>query len=104
MGWLCLNCGKVTEPNDNLKCCPNCQSVGSPVDLAKELTIRTSWHELRILIMWAERWASNAKDKTDSENMLRVVYRIADRIQQQHLDQACGLTFGSEFAELRSEF
>ena len=100
--YLCLDCGKKTEPNDALMCCPHCQSTGIPVDTEKLITVRTSWHELRILVMWAERWASALPDKQESEKMLRIVYRIADRMQQQHLDQECGLTFASELAELRA--
>lgn len=100
--WLCLDCGKETEPDEKLMCCPHCQGTGIPVDLDKMLTVRTTWHELRILTMWAEFWASNQQDKANSEKMLRVVYRIADRIQQQHMDQEGGLTFASELADLRA--
>ena len=102
--WLCLECGKEVEPDEKLMCCPGCGSTGVPVDLKKELTVRTTWHELRILVMWAERWASSAEEKKESEKMLKVVYRIADRIQAQHLDQESGLTFASELSGLRAEF
>ena len=101
-GWLCLQCGKTTEPDDNLRACPNCGSTNQPVDLEKELNVKITWQELRIIVMWSERWASSCKEKETSESMMRTVYRIADRIQQQHLDQECGLTFASELAELRA--
>lgn len=99
---LCLECGKETVPDEKLMDCPHCHSLGIPVDTDKMLIVRTSWHELRILTMWAEFWASSQKDKAESEKLLRIVYRIADRIQQQHMDQECGLTFASELAELRA--
>ena len=100
--WLCLQCGKATEPDDDLHACPNCGSTNPPVDLQKELSVKITWQELRVIVMWAERWASSCQDKEMSESMLKTVYRIADRIQQQHLDQETGLTFASELAELRA--
>lgn len=100
--WLCLECGKETEPNEDLMGCPNCGATGIPVNLDEMLTVRTSWHELRIIVMWAERFVSSINDKKESERMLKVIYRIADRIQAQHMDQGCGLTFASELAELRA--
>lgn len=110
-GWLCLHCGKVSEPDPRLQACPNCGATGSPVDLSEELNVRTTWHELRILVMWAERYASTVsfqaqaqgRDTKDGDEMLKVVYAIADRIQNQHLDQECGLTFASELADLRAD-
>lgn len=108
--WLCLNCGKETQPDENLMDCPHCHSTGIPVDTDKLLNVKTTWQELRVLVMWAERYASNViehaktqgRDLKEGETMLRVVYRIADRIQQQHMEQECGLTFASELAELRA--
>jgi len=100
--WLCLDCGKETEPNEELIYCPNCGSDGVPADTSKRLNISITWHELRCIVMWAERWASSSSDKKNSERLLRVVYGIADRIQVQHLDQECGLTFASELSELRA--
>lgn len=106
--WLCLACNKEIDPQDPrisdsshpyYGACPECGERGIPADLAERLTISITWHELRVLCIWAERWAGKAPE-SERAFMLRTVYGIADRIQMQHLDQKVGLTFRSELAEL----
>lgn len=96
--WLCLNCNQESEPG-NYQTCPKCGSDGIPVDLEGMLTMRISRHELRILVIWAERWAMQA----DNDEMRRVVYGIADRLETQ--DVAAGpLTLVGEINQLRDAF
>jgi hypothetical protein len=58
--------------------------------------------ELRVLVMWAEFWAS-AKDDEDHKGMRKVLYGIADALQVQ-IPGGIGLTFSSELADLRTEY
>lgn len=104
--FLCLACNQEIDPNDprlsddtdpNYGACPECGHRGIPADTEKRLNVSITWHELRVLTIWAERWASRCDD---SKSMLATVYGIADRIQAQHMDQKVGLTFRSELAEL----
>ncbi len=108
MAYLCLKCQNEIDPHDhrlkdnlhpNFGGCPHCGSPGVPADMSKKLTVAITWHELRILTIWAERWASQAEP--DSPGSQAIIYGIADRIQMQHMDQKVGLTFASELAELR---
>jgi len=100
-GWLCLRCGTVTTPDPSLKACPSCGAHGVPADVADRVAVNITWHELRVLVIWAERWASSVEGDAGAD-MRRIVYGIADRLQQQHFDKA-GLTFASELAALRSD-
>lgn len=106
--YLCLACSKEIDPEDprisdkmhhNHGGCPECGHRGIPADTAASVTVKITWHELRVLCIWAERWASQC-ESAESPNMLGTVYGIADRIQAQHLDQKTGLTFRSDLAEL----
>ena len=98
---LCLACGgefKVPE-DEHVSCCPGCGDVGIPADLDERPEFKITWHELRCLVMWAERWASSSDD---SKRMQRIVYGIADRLHMQHMDGP-SLTFAQELAGLRSD-
>ena len=69
--------------------------------IADDVTVDINWHELRILIMWAERWAQRNED-TDP-TMEAAVQSIASRIAAQHPDRR-SLTFIGEVGELRETF
>jgi hypothetical protein len=78
--------------------CPECGGKGVPVDLAEKVNICITWGELRLVVIWAERWADHiTKSFPESK---QVVYGIADALQLQHPDKR-GLTFMSEISELR---
>lgn len=81
--------------------CPNCSYRGIPMAIADDVTVDINWHELRILIMWAERWAQRNED-TDP-TMEAAVQSIASRIAAQHPDRR-SLTFIGEVGELRETF
>jgi hypothetical protein len=95
--WLCLVCGCETAPRDDLDACPTCGDTGTPADTATRVCVSLTWHELRILVIWAERFAAGAGDA----RMAKVLYGIADRLQLQHLD-APALTLQGEISELAS--
>lgn len=102
--WLCLVCGSTIDvgEDDSFGACPHCGSNVIPADLAESADIHITWHELRILIFWAEFWASYCNTTGQgTETMHKVLYGIADRITMQHLD-APTLTFAGEVANLRS--
>lgn len=97
---LCLRCGVWSDPPEGATACPSCGGTGSPASANEMVEVRITWHELRVLTIWAERWA-NLERQEDRAGMLKVVYGIADRLQSQYLDRP-GLTFASEIAELRA--
>jgi DNA-directed RNA polymerase subunit RPC12/RpoP len=107
--YLCLTCQKEIDPADpriedkahpHHGGCPECGAKGLPADLATEtVTVKVTWHELRILTMWAERWSATEQATPE---MTKIVYGIADRLQAQHMERP-GLTFRSELAELSGD-
>ena len=99
--WLCLACGLYFPPNPGLKACPTCGNTNPPASTTDEVSVRITWHELRILVIWAERWASTHSEKDPT--IQKVVYGIADRLYQQHLGRS-PLTFMGETTELREKF
>lgn len=106
--YLCLRCSEVSEvdpDNPPTGGCPKCHANGVPANLTDDtVSIDVTWHELRVLVMWAERWACVERtDKAATYGMQRAVSGIADRIHRQHLAKPA-LTFTGEIAELASEF
>lgn len=106
--YLCLQCDQTFDPTDariedkthqHYGGCPGCGAKTLPIDLERSAEIKITWQELRILVIWAERWADGMKDEMVRKSSLKSVYTIADRIQIQHAD-APGLTFRSELAGL----
>lgn len=103
--YLCLRCNQVSEvdPDNPPNGCPLCRHNGIPADLDDDtVTVETTWHELRVLVIWAEFWAG--QDRGDDANrytMQRVVKGIADRLHRQHLDKR-PLTFTGDLAELEA--
>jgi hypothetical protein len=99
---LCLQCGGITLYKDGLEGCSHCgQSKSLPCNLTRDtVAVNITWHELRILVIWAERWASECKSDDERDQMQKTLYRIADRIHGQHLDKRA-LTFFGELSNLR---
>lgn len=104
--FLCLKCSKeVAEDDPRLSDrthphwggCPECGAKGIPADTNDKVQVSITWHELRCLVIWAERWAGSYSG--EDPTMMQVVYGIADRLQIQHMDKP-GLTFRSELAEI----
>lgn len=99
--WLCLTCSEVSDVEDGTTIygCPKCGDNGCPADYAERPEFKITWHELRCLVMWAERWASNSDN---SKRMQRIVYGIADRLHMQHMEGP-SLTFAQQIADLRAD-
>ena len=109
MRFLCLACSEWSTKEEadaafaaGRPGCPKCGDTGVPSASDDEVTVKITWHELRVLVMWAENWAHSNKKETPK--MPRVVYGIADRLALQHLDKAAPLTMRGEIAALREAF
>lgn len=105
MSVLCLECRAVIENTEGLNACPNCGGAGIPAQLPP-VTIEITWHELRVLTIWAEFWASHhtkAKeapfDRDKPVNMVEMVWKIAHAIEAQHPDRPA-LTLSGELKEV----
>lgn len=102
----CTDCGaRFTQEEIKGWGCPECGSQGLPCDTKKDVTVEVNWHELRILVIWAENWAQHhARKKTDnsSERMPATVTAIARRLQGQHPTLG-HLTLSGELASLPSD-
>ena len=84
--------------------CPSCKTVGIPMEISEDAAININWHELRILSIWAERWASHCEAKEgNTASMLKVVYCIIKELQEQHNDKA-PLSMSGEIKQLKEEY
>lgn len=102
----CVDCGaRFTQEEIEGWGCPKCDSQGVPCDTDKDTTVEINWHELRILVIWAEQWARlHADKKTDrsSESMPVTVQAIARRLQLQRPEFG-HLTLSGEIAALPTD-
>ncbi len=68
--------------------CPTCGSTGLPMPLSHDVTVKVNWHELRILTMWAERWADAVEKSVAQEggqsDAKAAVTAIARALESQH--------------------
>jgi len=85
----------------NVNCCPKCEDPGVPMSPDDGVTIDINWHELRILCIWAERWAS---DFIKNEYSLKTVRAIASRIEKQRPEKKTPLTFLGEIKQLEKQY
>lgn len=101
---LCLDCAEEVDidDDDELSCCPNCGSTRVPADLTNDTVgLDITWHELRILCIWAERWVGLMPPGTHRDGAFNTLRTITDRIHRQHLEKP-PLTLTGELAQLRS--
>ena len=91
---FCTICGIDIESFENLTQCPNCGTISIPCSYAKQVNVSINIHELRLLCIWAERWAG----QTDADQ--NVVYAIATRLRKQLTSKEC-LTLADEFTALK---
>jgi len=98
----CVVCNAIFEPPVRTACCPKCETRLLPVNPADEVQVFINWNVLRCFVMWAERWASQAKDPY----MVRMVRNQAAALSAQHPDRAKSLplTFIEEVQQLRETF
>lgn len=87
-----------------LSACPSCDTKLLPVSPAHDVTVTINWHTLRGFVIWAEFWAEQARNKSETNaDMLKLVYTQARRLEQQH-PELPSLTFGSDLAALRAAY
>lgn len=96
MSGFCSLCGYRVEDFRGLKGCPSCGATSVPCSDDDQVTVSVNWHELRVLCIWAERWAHHSAE----QSALDSVYAIAMRLRRQHPDRG-GLTLADEFGALR---
>lgn len=104
---LCLRCSTWHETTalKGTGACPTCNDRGVPASSRDLVTVAITWHELRVLCMWAESWASVERPggEVDRDTMRRVVYGIADRLAVQ-VDNPRPLTLAGEVAQVAEKF
>jgi len=95
-GGFCTECGHAFPSFEGLTGCPACGTKNSPCANTEQVSISINWHELRILVMWAENWQRRISGS-------RVVYSIAKRIAAQHPGKIA-LTLAGELGEVAQKF
>jgi predicted RNA-binding Zn-ribbon protein involved in translation (DUF1610 family) len=103
--WCTLCGARFTEDEIKGWGCPKCGDQGVPCDCAKDVRVEVNWHELHVLVVWAENWALQCKKRGDdpnSKSLPSTVSAIARRLQQQHPTLA-PLTLTGEIATLPAE-
>lgn len=98
MSGLCIDCGTRIESFEGLSECPTCKSKSVPCSDKLQVDISINWHELRVLIMWAENWSLKNSGNAG------VIYGIAERIRLQHPEIKTPLTIASEINAIKDEF
>jgi predicted nucleic acid-binding Zn-ribbon protein len=86
--------------------CPSCGSTGVPCAIKNDVQVTVNWHELRILVMWAENYeaAIVASDPVANGSSKGAIAAIAKRLMRFRPDGAPPLRFADEFAELQDHF
>ena len=93
---FCTECTGEIQTFNGLTNCPHCGTKGVPCAHKDDVEIKVNWHELRLLIMWAERWQRQ-------NNLGRVVYAIAHRIKAQYPERS-SLTLAGDLGEVAQRF
>jgi len=99
----CLRCGsEFTDKEIEFTTgCAFCGSKSIPCAISDDVLLKINWHELHILVVWAENYARMTDEKeTLEETLLSTVMIIAQRLQQQFPDKG-KLTLFSEIRDLR---
>ena len=83
----CVDCGaRFTQEEIKGWGCPKCGSQGVPCGVGEDTTVEINWHELRILVIWAENWAQHCKRQASDDSsgkMPKTVTAIARRLEAQ---------------------
>jgi len=93
---FCTDCGVKIDSFENLNNCPLCGTDSIPCADENQVNISINWHELHILVVWAEQFAKNSAMKT-------TVWSIAHRIEKQHPEKHL-ITLAGEMSQLKREF
>lgn len=90
-------------PPEGAKGCPQCGDTGIPSDPAKDINIVINMHELRILSLWAERWAKHIEKGAPAAP--RQVRGIQHRLVRTNPSlKGVALSIWDEISELREKF
>jgi len=102
VAW-CVDCGSkfTQEQIEDQYACPTCDSTGIPCTPKDDVNVNINWHELRILVIWAENYAAIHKDETPTMSV--TVRSIAKRLQEQYPSKTA-LTLAGELAELGEKY
>lgn len=90
---FCIECGLRVASFDGLNCCPHCKTDAIPCGDENQISASINWQELRVLCMWAEKWAIDIGETT-------TVYSIAQRLEKQFPKRG-RLTLAGEIDELK---
>lgn len=83
--------------------CPSCGTKSVPMAIAQDVTIKINWHELRILTMWASRWADQMSgDRADVRR--RTLQSLLRRLNAFRPTGAGALTIVGEVKELQKHY
>lgn len=97
-GGFCTHCGHEVSSFVGLNGCPACGSTGVPCAYRDQVDVSINWHELRILVIWAENYQRSLKEVGN-----RAVYAIARRLQAQHPDKPA-LSLAAEIGEIAKRY
>ena len=105
---FCVLCGVDVASFKGLSRCPNCDTKSIPCNYSNQVNIEINTHELRILCIWAERYAlDNLDSKPDgySGGGSGVVYSICDRLREKNGSlEEMALTLRDEIGEIKETF
>lgn len=92
----CTPCGAEFTDDEiaGATSCPTCGGKAIPMAIKNDCQVTINTHEIRILTIWASRWAEQNGD----ESMLRSLGGITHRLRQQLPGVA--LTLGEELQKL----
>lgn len=96
---FCTVCGVQVASFEGLQRCPHCGTQSLPCSFAEQVQVTVNLQELRVLCMWAERWALEREQEGCNPDL---VYAIATRLRNQlptHLQHP--LTMADELMKLR---
>lgn len=97
----CSICNSILNEKEQQNVnCAYCGQKFFSIDPNYDVNIKINWAEIRILTMWAERWA-NKIDK-DYPGSSLVIACIAKRIKNQYPDKT-SLTLAEEIDDLKKE-
>jgi len=100
----CTKCYEefTEEEVEKANCCPKCGTTGVPHPISQDVTIKISWHELRILCIWASAWMNHAEDF--NQDTKETFSAIVGRLMKSRPANAPALTLEEEFRELQDLF
>lgn len=100
MAGFCIDCGQHYDSFEGMSECAACGTKNLPVFDNDQVDANINWGELRLLIIWAERWGIKAVGGAGT------VYAISERIGLQHPERIAKypLTLAGEIGQVKDEF